>query len=148
MTCGRTGCKLGEKETGPVRERLYKMNHEPLSILFPRQSEVMYREVPENTWHDLGLDFIAEKVARQPQEAQMIRRVMVSLTDDPEVSAFRCDVFEDILNHPDMRMRMMKLLEQVRSFYDYGIVKRDAGDETGLWDLMHRLDEYHHYTPR
>ena len=30
-------------------------------------------------------------------------------------------------------------------FYDYGIVKRQAGDEAGVWDLMHRLEEYHDY---
>ena len=121
------------------------MKHEPLSILFPRQSEVTYRELPESAWHDLGLDAIAEKVARQPHEVPLIRRVMTSLTDDPAVSAFRCDVFEDILNHPDIRERMMKLLEQVKTFYDYGIVKRGDGDEAGLWDLMHRLEEYRSY---
>ena len=121
------------------------MKHEPLSILFPRQNEVGYRPIPESTWHDLGMDAIAEKVAQQPQEVPLICRVMTSMTADPEVSAFRCDVFEDILNYPEMRTRMMKLLEQVKSFYDYGIVKRDAGDETGLWDLMHRLDEYRSY---
>ena len=121
------------------------MKHEPLSILFPRQNEVTYRPVPESTWHDLGMDTIAEKVAQQPQEIPLICRVMTSMTADPEVSAYRCDVFEDILGHPEMRTRMMKLLEQVKSFYDYGIVKREAGDETGLWDLIHRLDEYRSY---
>ncbi len=121
------------------------MNHEPLSILFPRPDAVRCRELPESAWHDLGLDQISEKVAKQPQEAALIRRVMCSLTDDPAVSAFRCDVFEDILNHPDIRERMMKLLEQVKTFYDYGIVNRGAGDEAGLWDLMHRLEEYHQY---
>ena len=29
-------------------------------------------------------------------------------------------------------------------FYDYGVVKRHDGDD-GLWDLMHRLEEYHDY---
>ena len=65
---------------------------------------------------------------------------MTSLTADEQVSAFRCDVFQDILNHPEIRERMMKLLEQVKTFYDYGIVNRGTGDEAGLWDLMHRLE--------
>lgn len=121
------------------------MKPDPLSILFPRQSEVVYRELPESVWHDLGLDAVTEKVARFPQEAPLIRRVMTSLTDDPRVAAFRCDVFRDILDHPDIREQMMKLLERVKSFYDYGIVKRDVGDEAGLWDLMHRLEEYRDY---
>ena len=121
------------------------MKHESLSILFPRQDEVTYRELPDAAWHDLGLDSVVEKIAEQPQEIPLIRRVMTAMTDDPAVSAYRCDVFEDILNHPEMRDRMMKLLENVKNFYDYGIVKRGTGDEAGLWDLMHRLEEYRSY---
>ena len=121
------------------------MKSESLSILFPRQGEVAYRELPESVWHDLGLDVIVGKVAKQPQEIPLIRRVMTSLTDDPEVSAFRCDVFRDILYHPEIRVRMLKLLEQVKSFYDYGIVNRESSDESGLWDLLHRLEEYRDY---
>ena len=121
------------------------MKSQPLSILFPRQDEVVYRELPESVWHDLGLDAVAAKVAKQPQEIPLIRRVMTSLTDDPAVSAFRCDVFGDILKHPDIRERMMKLLEQVKTFYDYGVVHRGTGDESGLWDLLHHLEEYRDY---
>ena len=121
------------------------MKQPKLSILFPRQDEVTYREIPEESWHDLGLDAVAEKVARLPQEVPLIRRVMMSLTADPAVAAFRGDVFEDILRHPDIRERLMKLLDKVKMFYDYGVVNRHEGDEAGVWDLMHRLEEYHDY---
>jgi hypothetical protein len=116
-----------------------------LSILFPRQEEVTYREIPEETWHDLGLDAITEKVAEKPQEIPLIRRVMMNLTADPHVAAFRIDVFEDILRHPEIREKMLKLLEKVRMFYDYGVVNRHECDEASIWDLMHRLEEYHDY---
>ncbi len=118
---------------------------EKLSILFPRQDEVEYREVPEETWHDLGLDALTEKVASQPQEIPLLRRVMGALTADPAVAAFRADVFEDMLRHPEIRERLMKLLDRVKMFYDYGVVNRHEGDETGIWDLMHRLEEYRDY---
>ena len=118
---------------------------EKLSILFPRQEEVSYREIPEETWHDLGLDAITEKVAEKPQEIPLIRRVMMNLTADPHVAAFRIDVFEDIQRHPEIREKMLKLLEKVRMFYDYGVVNRHEGDEASIWDLMHRLEEYHDY---
>ena len=121
------------------------MKQEKLSILFPRQDEVTYREIPEETWHDLGLDALTEKVAAQPQEVPLLRRVMASLTADPAVAAFRADVFEDILNHPEIRDRMLKLLDKIKMFYDYGVVNRHGGDEAGIWDLMHRLEEYHGY---
>ena len=121
------------------------MKQSKLSILFPRQDEVTYREIPEESWHDLGMDALAEKVAAQPQEVQLIRRVMMCLTPDPEVAAFRSDVFRDILNHPEIREKMLKLLDKVKMFYDYGVVNRHEGDESGIWDLMHRLEEYHDY---
>ena len=121
------------------------MKQSKLSILFPRQDEVTYQEIPEESWHDLGLDALAEKVASQPAEVPLIRRVMMSLTADPAVAAFRSDVFEDILRHPEIRDRLMKLLDKVKMFYDYGVVNRHEGDESGVWDLMHRLEEYHQY---
>lgn len=116
-----------------------------LSILFPRQEEVTYREIPEESWHDLGMDALTEKVAAKPQEVPLLQRVMMSLTADPGVAAFRSDVFEDILRHPEIRERLMKLLDKVKMFYDYGVVNRHEGDEAGIWDLMHRLEEYHDY---
>ena len=116
-----------------------------LSILFPWQEEVEYRPLPETAWHDLGLDVLTEKIAAQPQEVPLIRRVMTSLTPDPRVSAFRADVFEDLLAHPEIRNRLMKLLEQVKTFYDYGVTVRPNDRDDSLWDLLHRLEEYHDY---
>ena len=121
------------------------MKQNKLSILFPYQDEVTYREIPEESWHDLGLDALTEKVASQPQEVPLLRRVMMSLTADPRVAAFRSDVFEDMLRHPEIRERLAKLLDKIKMFYDYGVVNRHEGDETGIWDLMHRLEEYHDY---
>ncbi len=121
------------------------MKQAALSILFPYQDRVTYREIPEESWHDLGLDALTEKVAAQPQEVPMFRRVMGALTADPAVAAFRSDVFEDILHHPEIRERLLKLLDRIKMFYDYGVVNRHEGDESGIWDLMHRLEEYHDY---
>ena len=121
------------------------MKSNKLSLLFPDQDRVTYQTVSEETWHDLGLDAITEKLSGQPQEVLMIQQVMRSMTADPKVAEFRCGVFEDILRHPEIRERMAQLLERVKSFYDYGVVRRRDGDESGIWDLMHRLEEYHDY---
>ncbi len=121
------------------------MKQNRLSILFPYQDEVTYREIPEESWHDLGLDALTEKVAAQPKEVPLLCRVMMSLTADPRVAAFRSDVFEDMLRHPEIREKLTKLLDKIKMFYDYGVVNRHEGDETGIWDLMHRLEEYYDY---
>ena len=121
------------------------MAQNKLSILFPCQDRVVYHPLSDETWHNLGLDALVEKVARQPQEVPVLQRVMTSLTADPAVSRFRGDVFEDLLTHPQIRDRLTQLLDKVKMFYDYGVVRRPSGDEAGIWDLMHRLEEYHDY---
>ena len=123
----------------------HPMKTSKLSLLFPDQDRVTYRMISEENWHDLGLDAVTEKVTAVPQEQMMIQQVMRSLTDDSAVTAFRCGVFEDMLRHPEIREKMAKLLERVKTFYDYGVVRRHEGDESGIWDLMHRLEEYRDY---
>ena len=127
------------------KDQEHHMKTSKLSLLFPDQDRVAYQMISEENWHDLGLDAVTEKVAVLPQETALIQQVMRSLTDDPAVTAFRCGVFEDILRHPEIREKMAKLLERVKTFYDYGVVRRHEGDESGIWDLMHRLEEYHDY---
>ena len=121
------------------------MKHSVLSILYPWQEKVVYHPLPPETWHDLGFDAIVEKVASKPQEVPLLERVMTYLSDDPAVAAFRSDVFADLFGHPEIRNQLLKLLDQVKMFYDYGVVKRNESDEAGIWDLMHRLEEYHDY---
>ena len=121
------------------------MKNNKLSLLFPDQDRVVYQMISEEAWHDLGLDAVTEKLTAQPQEQMMITQVMRSLTADPAVTSFRCGVFGDVLRHPEIREQMAKLLERVKTFYDYGVVRRHEGDESGIWDLMHRLEEYHDY---
>ncbi len=116
-----------------------------LSILFPDGETVRWQVMGEETWHDLGLDEIVRRVTALPQEQELIRRVMTSLTDDPAVSRFRADVFDDLLRHPEITRQLGKLLAHVKMFYDYGVVNRREGDEAGIWDLMHRLEDYHDY---
>jgi len=137
----RIKCRILKKPERYLR----KMKTNKLSLLFPDQDRVEYRMIPEETWHDLGLDTLVEKLTAQPQEQMMIAQVMRGMTPDPAVTAFRCGVFEDILRHPEIREKMAKLLERVKTFYDYGVVRRHEGDESGIWDLMHRLEEYHDY---
>ena len=121
------------------------MKTNKLSLLFPDQDRVEYQMISEETWHDLGLDALTEKLSLLPQERMLIAQVMRGLTADPAVTAFRCGVFEDMLRHPEIREKMAKLLERVKTFYEYGVVRRHEGDESGIWDLMHRLEEYHDY---
>ena len=45
------------------------MSKSKLSILYPRQEEVTYREIPEESWHDLGL---GNQLFRQCIQAEIV----------------------------------------------------------------------------
>ena len=120
------------------------MNMTKLSLLFPEQDRITYQMIPEETWHDLGMDALTAKLAAEPQELQVIRQVMRSLTADPRAAAFRAGVFEDMLRHPEIRKQMTELLLSIQTFYEYRVIRRRE-DDGGIWDLVHRLGEYHDY---
>ena len=120
------------------------MRTKQLSLLFPYQDRVTYQPVSDETWHDLGMDVVTAGLTTEPKELPVIRQVMRNLTADPKVAEFRCAVFEDMLRHPEIRTRMRELLESVQTFYDYRITRRREEDG-GIWDLVHRLGEYHDY---
>ena len=43
------------------------MKTNKLSLLFPFQERIEYRMIPEEAWHDLGLDAVTEKSRRSPR---------------------------------------------------------------------------------
>lgn len=116
-----------------------------ISILFPDVKDVQYNSLSETTCHDLGLDFICQKLSKKEAEQRMIMEVISNMTDNPEVAKFRGEVFDDILRLPDMRKSMLELLDRIQFLKDFGGFKRDNDKTAGLWDLLHRLDEISDY---
>ena len=91
--------------------------------------------------HDLGIDTITSLITNEPKEQQMIIRVLSKMTSDPDVALYRQEVFDDIFNLPDVRERLLELMNQIDYLKDYGTWRKNAEEKPGLWDLMHRLDE-------
>ena len=120
------------------------MNTNQLSLLFPDQEHVTYQLISEETWHDLGMDAVTAKLTSEPMELAMIKQVMRALTPDPRVAEYRSGVFEDMLRHPEIRTHMTELLESIQTFYEFRVLRRRE-DDGGIWDLVHRLGEYHDY---
>ena len=118
---------------------------EKLTILFPFQDRVVYRSLSDETLHDLGLDTICREVSANPKEQAMILQVLRSVTSDPETARFRAEVFDDLYHHPEVRERLMKLLDHVKFLNDFGAVRRASDEGIGVWDLIHRLDELRDY---
>lgn len=116
-----------------------------LTILFPFQDRISYQAMSDETMHDLGLDALCREVSPDPKEQAMLLQVLRSVTPEPEVARFRADVFDDLFHHPEIRERLVKLLDHVKFLNDFGAVRRPADEGVGVWDLVHRLDELRDY---
>ena len=121
------------------------MKQGKLPILFPFSQEAVYQPLSQETLHDLALDSICAEVGRNEKEQHLILGILGSMTADARVTNYRAAVFEDFLTHPQTREKLMKLLDHVKFLSDYGAMHRQSDEATGLWDLMHRLDEMNDY---
>lgn len=117
-----------------------------MSLLYPKGESDGFRIISEITMHDLGFDTICEAVADKKDAQQaMIMRVLSKMTDDPYVARYRSDIFEDIYKNPDMCKRMMEILDKINFLRDYGSFKKKYEEASGIWELMHRLEEINEY---
>ena len=115
-------------------------NKTAISLLNPG-SETPFKTMSDTTVHDLGIDTITSQITSDPKEQQMIIRVLSGMNPDPKVAQYRQDVFDDIYNLPDMRDKLLELMNQIDYLKDYGTWRKNAEEKPGLWDLMHRLEE-------
>lgn len=117
-----------------------------ISLLYPKGENDGFRIMSEVTMHDLGFDTICEAVADKKDGQQaMIMRVLSKMTDDPYVARYRSDIFEDIYKNPDMCKSMMEILDKINFLRDYGSFKKKYEEASGIWELMHRLEEINEY---
>lgn len=120
------------------------MSKEKYSLLFPKGWEP-FNQLSEVAFHDLGLDLIVKELSDEKTEQQLIGRVLCRMSSDPEITQYRCDIFEDIYGHPQMCDHMMEILDKISFLQEYGSFKREFDEQAGMWDLMHRLDEIKDY---
>lgn len=115
-----------------------------LSLLHPADVEPEYRQLPEETVHDLSFETICQGLSQMEAERNLIRRILSQLSAKPEVIQYRCDVFEDILKYPTLRGELHDLLDRVDFLKTYGSFTKES-DASGIWELVHRLDEMDEY---
>lgn len=115
-------------------------NNHAISLLYPASGSG-YKTMSDTAVHDLGIDTITSLITNDPKGQQMIIRVLSKMTDDESTARYRQEIFDDIYNMPDMRQRLLDLMNQIDYLKDYGTWRKNAEEKPGLWDLMHRLDE-------
>ncbi len=119
--------------------------NKPISILFPYSEEAEYTQLSNLACHDLALDTLCTTLAQGPKEDVLIMGILSKLTTDRRVAEYRQKVFVDILNLPDLRKKMMELLDKISYIKDFKTMKRGSSERMGLWDLLHKLDEISDY---
>lgn len=75
------------------------MKTEKLTILFPWQERVTYKQLSDEAVHDLGIEELCNEAGTTPQERRILLRTLSNLTRDVNVANFRSAVFADLLNH-------------------------------------------------
>ncbi len=118
---------------------------EKISLIHPTGHGDDYTQLSDVAVHDLGFDAICEQLSDKEPERRMILNVMSRMTPDPYVAKYRGDIFDDIMKYPDMRNRMLEILNEVKFLKEFGSFKRDYDETAGAWDLIHRLDEINDY---
>ena len=117
---------------------------EYLSLLYPREKRPDCRMLPDQSAHDLSLDVLCREVGTSDAERAVIFHTMRQLSAEADVIRYRCEIFQDILEHPGLREKMQKLLDRVDFLRTYGSFGKDT-DASGVWELVHRLDEMDEY---
>ncbi|MBR5974988.1 MAG: DNA mismatch repair protein [Clostridiales bacterium] len=119
--------------------------NKPISILYPYSDEAEYTQLSPLACHDLALDTLCATLAQGPKEDVLIMGILSKLTTDTRVAEYRQKVFVDILNLPELRKKMMELLDKISYIKDFKTMKRGSSERMGLWDLLHKLDEISDY---
>lgn len=126
---------------------IYPYQEKPGDFANTGANEPAYQSLGHDTIHNLGLDTIINELTPIEAERTYCLRVLSNLTPDPRVAVYRADVFEDILEHPELREKIIKILDKINFLRDYGGFKRDHDESAtaSAWELMHRLEDIRDY---
>ena len=115
------------------------------SLLYPRGKSFEFTKIEDDAFHDLGLDVVTKEVSSEPREQSIIANILSHLSEDPDVTNYRQDVFDDLKNLPDIREKISELFEKIEFNKQYGVIRKSKDEVEGLWFLMHRLNQYRDY---
>ena len=112
--------------------------------MYPQNAERKNKTLTTESINDLSIDFILEALTEQRYERDHIRKLMISVTDDPEVIRYRRDVFEDFLRFPELRKAMEDLVKKLADLRDLERFQKDQ-ESSAFWSLVNRLREVDEY---
>lgn len=120
------------------------MTQEDFSLFKPQGSEAVYRTLSKEAINDLSVDFICEALTKDPYELNIIKQLLINITDDEEVIKYRSDIFEDFLKFPKLRENLTALLLKLKDLREIERFQKDT-ESSSLWQLINRLRELDGY---
>lgn len=114
------------------------------SLLQPQDSKAVYNTLNKEAINDLSIDFICAAVTEDAYEFNSIKQLLIRVTNDEEVVKYRCDVFEDFLNFPQLRKELTLLLAKLKDLREIERFQKDT-EKSSIWQLVNRLRELDGY---
>ena len=121
------------------------MPREDFSLFKPQGSIAEYRTLSKEAINDLSVDFICNALTKDPYELNIIKDLLINITDDQEVIEYRRDIFEDFLSFPKLREDLTALLLKLKDLRGIERFQKDT-EAPSLWQLINRLRELDSYT--
>ena len=120
------------------------MTEQNFSLLTPENHEAVYRTLTKEAINDLSVDYICEALTKDPYELNVIKQLLINITDDEKVIRYRCDIFEDFLRFPKLRENLTALIAKLKDLREIERFQKDA-ESSSLWQLINRLRELDGY---
>ena len=120
------------------------MENSKISLLYPF-GEDNFNKVSDVTFHDLGIDFICQKVTEKQEEQVLLEQIFKKMSDNPKITDYRCAVFQDIYNNPEMCTKLIEELEKINYEKQFSGFGGHFEDSDSAWELLHRLEEINTY---
>ncbi len=115
-----------------------------ISLLFPENCTGKTLKMTDEAINDLSVDYIVESLTNDVYEKNSIKNILTTITDDIDVINYRADVFQDILNFPQLREGLVELLKKLDDLRELEKFNKDS-DASSLWQLINRLREIDGY---
>ncbi|MBR2716041.1 MAG: hypothetical protein IKB73_07555 [Ruminococcus sp.] len=120
------------------------MELKKFSLFHPFEKEPEYNTLNKEAINDLSIDYLCEILSADPYERNIIKQLLINVTDDEEVIRYRCDVFEDFLNFKELREELTLLLSKLKDLREIERFQKDS-EASSIWQLVNRLREMDGY---
>lgn len=117
---------------------------ESFSLLYPENSTRSESTLAEEALNDLSIDFIIDALTEDNYEKNLLGKIMTKITCDKDTISYRCDIFEDFLNFPQLRDELSELVIKLADLRDIERFQKDQ-EASSLWSLINRLREIDEY---